>query len=164
MTEDLTAQIGLVPTSETLFQRVIAWVQGSPYVHTVIAVDNEHCIGAESPSPQIRPIDHFPGIVFSHYDLTQEQKLGIVLWARLHAKTHYNWAAILLIGVERLTRRHAPNWVVRIISSSKRLMCSQMVDAAYLYGAGMQLFADRRYFGIVSPSDYVPLFMGEGWL
>ena len=46
-----------------------------------------------------------------------------------------------------------PSCGCMLINNAKTLICSQLVDEAYGWGAGVQLFTDGRLPGLVSPGD-----------
>lgn len=159
---DLTGQIGLVYGPTTWQQRLICWVTDSPVYHCVIAISNDQCVGAEDPHPAVHPISDYPNIIWSDFDLTQSQRDGITHWAGKHMDATYNYTDDVAIGIERLLHEHTPRMVLRRLSSSRHMECAQLCDAAYTYGAGIQLFRDHRYFGAVAPADLAPLLQDTG--
>jgi hypothetical protein len=160
--DDLTGQIGLVYGPQSWQQRLICWVTNSPVYHCVIATSNDTCVGAEEPHPIERPISHFGNIVWSDFDLTDEQRRGIVQWVSEHMDATYNTTDDVAIGIERLMHEHTPKRILRRLSSSQHLQCAQLCDASYTYGAGIQVFRNHRYFGAVAPADFVPLLQDTG--
>lgn len=161
---DHTAQIGLVfGPPKTWFQTATCWVTDSPVYHCVLGLNNTECVGAESPVSLIRPISHFPNIVWSDFELDPWQRDGITDWGRAHIDVEYNFLDDFAIGIERLMGDHTPRPVLNRIVSTDHMECAQLVDAAYWYGSHIPLFRDRRYFSAVAPSDFVSFFVDGGW-
>jgi hypothetical protein len=129
----------------------------------VLALNNDECIGAESPVSVIRPISAFPRAIWSDFELEPWQREGIAKWGRGHLGTPYNFIDDLAIGLERVLREHTPKLIIRRLSSSQHLECAQLCDAAYWYGGAIQLYEDHRYFAAVAPSDYTEMFQDGGW-
>jgi hypothetical protein len=102
-------------------------------------------------------------VVWSNFDLSESQKDGIVHWLGEHLEATYNITDDIAIGLERILDERTPKPILRRLSSSQHTQCAQLADAAYTYGAGMQLFRDHRYFGAVAPADFVPLWQDAGW-
>jgi hypothetical protein len=160
---ELTGQIGLIRTRGPLGWLIRA-VTRSPVNHVVVAVDEVLCIGAEQHGARIRPISHFAHVTWSRFDLTAEQISGIVAWCEAHEGAPYSWIDDAAIGLEQVLGGRTPRWLLRRLSATRTMQCAQLADAAYVYGAGIQVFEDRRYFGCVFPGSYVDVFKEEGWL
>lgn len=73
--------------------------------------------------------------------------------------TGYSWADYAAVGLHRL---HVPAPGLRgYIQSSKRLICSQLVDLAAQRG-GWKIFDDGRWNGFVIPSDLAAVAEKQG--
>lgn len=92
--------------------------------------------------------------------MTPQQRATVVAWAVAHLGTPYSWIDDAEIGFTRLFG-WAPRWMRRRLRSTRTLMCSQLCDAAYL-AAGVDLFADGRPAGAVSPGDLYRLNQKRG--
>jgi hypothetical protein len=160
---DLAGQIGLVLKPTSFWGRLIAWWTNSPAYHTVLAIDNVRCISAEPGGARYREISLYPEIVFSHFDLTEEQRDNIVDWGIRHLGTSYNFAEDIAIGIGLRFGMKTPLWIQRYLSSDYILNCSQLCDAAY-FNADIDLFTDHRLSGAVFPGSYVPLWVAKGWM
>ncbi|MEC5149163.1 hypothetical protein [Cryobacterium sp. GrIS_2_6] len=160
---ELAGQIGLVRTRGPLGWLIRA-VTRSPVNHVVVAVDEVLCIGAEKSGARIRPMTHFGHIDWSSFALTDSERSGIVAWCEGIEGSPYSWIDDVAIGLEQIMHERTPRWLLRRLSATKTLQCAALADAAYVYGAGIQVFEDRRYFGCVFPGSYVAVFKAKGWL
>lgn len=75
--------------------------------------------------------------------------------------TPYSWVDCACIGVADTLGWHVPEWVRKRLNRRDRLMCSALVDTAYL-DAGVHLFNDGRITGDISPEDLRTLIVKEG--
>lgn len=97
-----------------------------------------------------------PGSLWSSglIDLTGTQRAGITEWALAHQDVGYgflDYGALILHGL------HVPAPGLReYIDSTRRMICSQYVDAAYAANS-MRLFDDGRWPGYVKPGDLAKL-------
>jgi len=92
-------------------------------------------------------------------DLSPLVRAAIVDHARGHIGAPYSWVDDACIGLADMFRWHVPTWVRTRLARPDRLMCSQLVDTAYLK-AGVHLFSDGRPPGMVAPSDLLLLVQG----
>ena len=159
---ELTAQIGLCYTTG-FWGRVIRAVTKSHYNHTVIAISETQCAGAEPGGVRIRPIASFPDVVWSQFPYTLAQQVEIVTFAKTELGVRYNYLDDLFIGIALLTREHTPRWIERVLSDPDSWQCAQLADAA-LQRAGIHVFTDDRPFGAVYPGSYVEVWKAFGWL
>ena len=159
---ELAGQIGLCYTTG-FWGRVIRAVTGSHYNHTVIAISDTECIGAEPGGVRVRPITAFPDVVWSKFPLTLPQQVSVVTFAKTELGVRYNYADDLFIGIALLTREHTPRWISRVLSDPDSWQCAQLADAA-LQRAGVHVFRDDRPYGAVYPGSFVPVFQAFGWL
>ncbi len=95
-----------------------------------------------------------PGIVWSsgHFDLTGDQRVGIVAWAVAHLKARYSALAYVRQAVVRLHLPFGRAWLAHQIEARKEFLCSQLIDAGYLF-VKVHMFADGRAPYDVAPSD-----------
>ena len=107
---ELAGQIGLCYTTG-FWGRVIRAVTKSHYNHTVIAISDTECIGAEPGGVRVRPITAFPDIVWSQFPLTLPEQVKIVTFAKTELSVRYNYADDLFIGIALLSREHTPRWI-----------------------------------------------------
>lgn len=89
-------------------------------------------------------------VVFSNYDLTDEERGAVVAQARGLHGTPYNYLDIVALCL--LTFGLRWSWLLKRAQSAKRLICSQLVDRAY-ERAGLRLYSDGRPDGEVTPGD-----------
>lgn len=160
----LTGQIGIIHSRSGFWGKVVQWVTGSHWNHTVMALDDIVCVSAEPGGALVRPITFYRDeeVVWSQFNLTTHQRDHITRWAVQHIGTEYNWADYFLAGIASITRRATPRWVRRIVATPDRLICSQLCDYAYRAGS-KHLFTDHRPLGAVTPGDFGRLFREHGW-
>lgn len=83
------------------------------------------------------------------------QRRAIVEYARSRVGDKYNFLDLLAVGLAQERLGHhidGDEWWVKRLSDDHREICSQLVDGAWHY-AGIQLFADNRLPGLVTPND-----------
>jgi len=144
---DLTGQFGVVKSTGT-YSNLIRFFQSmhhhtppslAEYAHAFTAVDNAHLVEAWPGGARRARISEYPDILWSRFNLTDQQKRTIVQFNINHIGDQYAWEDIPLIGLALLTKRATPAWVERIIANPHRWMCSALVDASYR-AAGIHLF------------------------
>jgi hypothetical protein len=87
--------------------------------------------------------------------LTDAQRSGIIAWCMAHQHVGYSG-----LDYAELTLHHfgiKDPALQRAIASSKRMICSYYVDAAYDEGGDVHLFQDGRWKGDVDPADLAAL-------
>jgi len=99
-------------------------------------------------------------------EITDQQRMKIAAFAKDCAvkQIGYNYLDFLAIALAQKRFQVSPGeetwlrdeWWVKRLSNNKRLICSQLVDYCYSR-AGIQLFADNRPNGLVSPADLYSL-------
>jgi hypothetical protein len=97
--------------------------------------------------------------------LNTAQLDGVVAAAKTMIGRKYGFADIVAValGQKRLgshvkvlkAKKDQPWWVQRV-ADNHHLICSQLVDLAFLMG-GVHLFNDERLPGLVSPADLLRL-------
>jgi hypothetical protein len=126
-----------------------------PYGYTVATYPNGGGKRA-LPCPPVK----LPGSLWSSglFDLTGTQRADIVEWALEYQDTRYSfldYGALVLHGLGL-----SDPALQRYIQSTRHMICSQCVDAAYT-AAGVALFDDGRWPGYVKPGDLAGLLEGK---
>lgn len=140
--------------------RLGQWLNGdgfADYQHAFLVLDDESLIEAEPGGARIRPLSEYSDAVYSDWPLTEEQRAAIVAAGRELEGIPYSVLDYLSLALVRLHIR--PRWVTRYVASTGHLICSQLVDHAYLM-AGVHLFTDGRFEGDVTPADLVSVLHG----
>lgn len=138
---------------------VIRRVTRSTVNHAFIYVGGGNVIEANPAGAGWAPADKYPHAVWSTMDLHgRGTAIAHAAWALVG--TPYSWVDDACIGLADLFGWHVPQAVRSRLSRRTRLMCSQLVDTAYL-SAGIHLFPDGRITGDVSPGDLLHLIEGE---
>ena len=144
---------------------VIAWliraVTRSTVNHAFILTDPAEIIEADPSGAQQAILAKYDGMyqAWSDMDLSPTVRAAIIDHALDHVGDPYSWLDDACIGLADLFGWHVPAWVRRRLARTDRLMCSQLVDIAYLE-AGVHLFSDGRIPGDVAPSDLLALIQG----
>lgn len=139
-------------------------VVGDPsrYQHAFLVLDDHTVVEAQPGGARITPLEHWLShrgnrpLAFSEASLTDPQRAELVAAGRALVGTPYSFLDYLSLAL--LARGRRPKWVVRRVKNSGHLICSQLVDQVYRQ-VGLQLFADGRDSGDVTPGDlaYVDL-------
>lgn len=158
---DLTGQIGLRMHSTGFVGHAIETITQSNTHHVVIAINETHVVSAEPGGAVIRPMTDYPEIIWSRFDYTDDERQHMAVLAASMNRQEYNYLGFIVIGLELLTKRHAPNSIARALSYQDRMFCSQMADFC-LRKAGIDLFHSE--WGMVSPGDFEDYFRTQGWL
>lgn len=139
--------------------RLIRWATRSPVNHAVLCV-GDVLVEGDPRGARIRPLSQYGDrVAWADWPLSVAQRATIVRWGVTRVGTPYSWLDCLYIGlVDRFG--WAPQWARRQLASTRTLMCSQLVCAAY-DAAGVHLFSDGRPFGGVSPGDLYDLIPRE---
>jgi len=155
----ITAQIGLVPASANWGSYVVQWVAPSAYTHAVIAVNETVCWSYEPgrEGARLRPISDYPGVVWSRFRYTREQRRIIVEYAYRMIGARYGWADYLLTGLSLITHVSSAARVGR----QDRTVCSQAaVNALRIAGITLQLGGRTR---VATPADLGRYWHEQGW-
>jgi uncharacterized protein YycO len=149
---------GVVATGG-FWPRVIRLVTRSSVNHAVLYIGSGQIVEGEPDGARIVDWREYGDAVrWSSVQLTRPQREAIAAWGRKHEGTPYNWIDDLAIGLVDVFG-WAPKFLRDRLKSTDRLMCSQLVDAAY-DAAGVDLFTDGRPVGGVSPGDLAELLPG----
>lgn len=158
----LAGQVGLRRNATHGFGRIIEWVTNSSTHHTVIAINETQCVSAEQPRVVVIDIASYPeGLVWSQFELTDEQREAICFTARHMAGKRYNTAALVLIFISSLTRVPIPRFLVDWLNNRRAVDCSQLSDLSLVAG-GIDLFPQSA--ALVTPADFEQYFVQRGWL
>jgi cell wall-associated NlpC family hydrolase len=151
------------PWWQRLAESAIRFGTDSPVDHAFVYVGDGRIVEAVS-RVRISMDTGYPDVIWSSGRLGRltpdpDQRREIVKAALGYCGEAYNMLDIIAIGLAQ--RRmgslvDGDEWWVRRLSDNHRLICSQLVDAAYL-AAGIHLFTDGRLPGLVSPGDLLGL-------
>lgn len=125
----------------------------APVQHAFIYVGDGQIVQAMPGGAElIRLEDASEPVVWStgHFDLTSEQRALISAVAIWLVGTPYSFLDYASIALAHWQIR--PRWVRRFVADTGHMICSQLVDEAYLR-AGVHLFDDGRLPGDVTPGD-----------
>lgn len=136
----------------------------SRYQHAGI-VDEDGSVIEAAPGgvrkvPLARYLDGRPLAFGWMIPLTDGQRAMIVAEARTLLRRPYGWSTYLLLALMRLGIK--PRWLRERVGTYQRLVCSTLVDLAYLR-AGLHLFSDGREPGSVTPGDIANVFIETDW-
>lgn len=153
---------------------VIRWATRSTVNHAFVYVGDGKIVEAQPGGAVLSDVSEYEGRtiwstgrVVAYCDtggcvdgvFVPDERDAIAHAARGMVGVPYNWPDIAAIGLaqRRLGRLVTPrSWIARRLSRGDRLICSQLVDAAY-NAAGLHLFTDNRPTGLVSPGDLLDL-------
>lgn len=156
-------QVGIQAGPVSKIQWWIAAVTQSPAVHTALGLGDGTIISAQPGGVRIDPESDYPGLVWSHFPLTQQQAQDTADWARLREHRPYNWVDDGMIAVECLTPFRFPGWVTKHFDNDKTYQCSQFCDSALWHGGNYHVFSDGREPGRVAPASFAKLFQDNKW-
>jgi hypothetical protein len=150
---DLRGQIGLRQHATDWIGRAIEWDTESITHHVVVHIGNGLCVSAERPRVIVRHISDYPGLVNSEFELTEEQRKSIVnaALAFVNPPRPYNTAALVILGLSKLTGLRVPVWVRDWLKRRPNVDCSQLADLA-LQAGGISLFPHDP--ALVTPADF----------
>ncbi|MDX2794028.1 C40 family peptidase [Streptomyces scabiei] len=126
---------------------------GAPIQHAFVYVGNDEVVQAMPGGAElIRLEDASEPVVWStgRIPLTAADRMRIVGAARGLVGTPYSFLDYASIALAHYRIR--PAWVRDFVADTGHLICSQLVDEAYLR-AGVHLFDDGRLPGDVTPGD-----------
>jgi hypothetical protein len=162
----LTRQHG--PFLDRLAEWAISFGTGSPATHAFIYVGDGQIIEAVR-HVQVTPATAYTGITWSSGRLPaglvpdRAQRTRIVTACLSYVGESYNLLDIAAIALaqRRLGREvDSDDWIARRLSDDGRLICSQLVAAAYTR-AGITL-CPGKLAGLTSPGDLYNLLTPEG--
>ncbi|BFP50080.1 hypothetical protein KCMC57_64480 (plasmid) [Kitasatospora sp. CMC57] len=136
------------------------WINGTGfgmYEHAFVVLPGGRLIEAMPSGARIRPLADYDGkhvLYVAPAGLTYSHRVLIAETAAAYEGVGYSFADYLALALRRL-RIPAPG-LRRFIASTRHMICSQLADQAYT-DAGVQLFADGRWPGWVTPGDLFQL-------
>ena len=144
-----------------IMARLIRLVTRSTVNHAFMLVAPGRIIEAKPSGAQVVLLANYDGMpqTWSDMDLSPTVRAAIVDHALDHLGDPYSWVDDACIGLADLFGWHVPAAVRRRLARPDRLMCSQLVDVAYLE-AGVHLFSDGRIPGDVAPASLLTLIQG----
>lgn len=122
------------------------------YQHAFLVLDDNQLIEAMPGGARIRALTQADRTeaTYSDWPLTDEQRQAICRVGRDLEGTPYSILDYLSLTLVRLRIR--PPGLTKYIASTKHLICSQLIDVAYLQ-AGVHMFNDGRLSMDVTPGD-----------
>jgi len=145
--------------------RLGQWLNGDGYAdyeHAFVYIGNGEIVEAE-PRGATRTNFHYnPSAVLwssGHFSLNEPDRAAIRSAAIGYVGTPYSAADYFAIAAHTLHLPHGPA-LKSYVASSKRMICSQLVDQCY-QDAGVHLFNDGRWPGYVTPGDLYMLLQGR---
>lgn len=120
------------------------------YDHAFVLIAGNLIIEAQPGGAAFGKASDWPNAVYSSLPLTDQQRAGVVSAAHGMLGVPYGWLDYASLVLAHFHIR--PGFVKRRVNDGSHLICSQLVDAAYLK-AGVHLFDDGRLPGDVTPGD-----------
>lgn len=157
----LAGQIGLVRHSRGVVGKIVEWATDSSSHHVVVAVGDSLCVSADLPRVILRGHREFHSMEWSDFELTPEQREGIVASALSMVGRPYNVPAIALLLASKVTGIPIPRFAVKWLERNPGLDCSQLAHIAMRAG-GLELFPHDA--SLTVPAHYEELFRERGWL
>jgi len=127
------------------------------YQHAFVVLSGNRLIEAEPGGAGLGMLSEYAGrenLFLRPEGFTMAQGAVVAAASERYVGTPYSFMDYLAIAAHRF-RLPVP-WLRSYIESTRHLICSQLVDAAY-QAAGYQLFSDRRWSGFVTPADLAEL-------
>ena len=156
----MMGQVGIRMHSKGIIGRCIEWATDSQTHHVVVHVGDARCVSAEWPVARVRKTSDYPAMVWSQFDLTQEQAQRIALAACALVNRPYN-VPVLFVHLASKLGIKTPQFVVDWLKRRPALDCSQLSDIA-LSAGGIDLFGQDSL--LVTPADFQVAFEARGWL
>lgn len=156
----MIGQVGLRMNSTGLIGKIIEWSTNSQSHHVVVHVGDARCVSAEFPKARVRKTSDYPAMVWSQFDLTQEQAERIALAACALVDRPYN-VPVLFVHLASKLGIKTPRFVVDWLKRRPALDCSDLADRALTAG-GIDLFSQDPT--LVTPADFQREFEAHGWL
>lgn len=137
------------------------WANGSRFSHwdhAFVYVGEGLLVEAEPEGARLAGLDQYAGrpIAWStgKVGLTDEQRVSVVAAARSFIGVPYGIRDYIALFLWHFHLRLP--WARRVMASRTSMICSELCDFAY-QAAGVQLFADGREPGDVTPADLAAL-------
>lgn len=153
-------QVGIRMHSKGIIGRIIEWSTNSQSHHVVVHVGAGRCVSAEFPKARVRKTSDYPALVWSQFDLTDEQAQRIALAACALVNRPYN-VPVLFVHLATKLGIRTPRFVTDWLKRRPALDCSDLADRALTAG-GIDLFSQEPT--LVTPADFQHVFQARGWL
>ncbi len=146
--------------------RVGQWLNGDgfrDYEHAFMVVDRGMVVEAEPGGARLTSLSEYLSggrsgdTVFSSWPLNSLQRVSLCTAARAMVGTPYSALDYFAIAAHRF-HLWAPG-LKSYVSTSKHVICSQLVDTVYR-SCGIELFHDDRWPGYVSPASLLQALTG----
>jgi len=142
--------------------RLGQWLNGDGFAdfeHAFVYVGDGELVEAQPGGAELLPITVYDGRPTrwstGRTALTDEQRSAVVAAARGYIGVPYSVADYFALAAHRFHLPIGP-LIKGYVASTKHMICSQLVDQCYR-DAGVQLFADGRWPGYVTPADLANL-------
>lgn len=152
-------QIGVVHHSTGFVGWCIEKLTHSDSHHTILAVSETECVSADYHGIVIEPISTHRFVVWSQYDLTNQERWLVTEVARTYVGGKYNYMAFVLLGLTRPFNLQIPRSWAHWVNSRGKVTCSQLCRDS-LGALAIQPIPSEP---IVAPSDFQFLFEDMGW-
>ena len=156
----MMGQIGLRMHSTGIIGKIIEWSTNSQSHHVVVHVGDARCVSAEWPVARVRKTSDYPAMVWSQFDLTDEQARRIAVAACAMVGRPYN-VPVLFVHLATKLGIKTPQFVTDWLKRRPALDCSDLADRALTAG-GIDLF--RQDSTLVTPACFQHAFEARGWL
>lgn len=133
------------------------------YNHAAVVVEDGLAVEASVYGARLTPIAGSGWTLIADNAVeprTEEQRAAVVAAARQVIGTPYGFLDIVALGLVALGLRWS--YLEARVAREDRLICSQLVDAAYLR-AGVHLFDDGRASQSVTPGDLADRLTRRTW-
>lgn len=159
----ITGQVVIISTSGFI-GRLVQRVSKSAWNHCGLMINELQFVSAEPGGAVLRYLSEYQHdiVAISQFDMTDEQREQITMWAFDHLGTDYDYLGFVAIAITKILGPLAPKWLLRYIATRDRLICSYLVDLA-LQAGGIHLFNDHRPRGCVTPGSFGKKFKARGW-
>jgi hypothetical protein len=155
----LAGQVGIITTKPGWYGRAIQLVTASPAYHVITAINETHCVSAETPTVRIRRIDYFTDVTWTNIELDDEQRRHAIHFVCQQVGKPYAYTDIVFLLIASITKRATPAWIIERLSSRDQWFCSELADAGMIaavsgiHNAGINMFPGRPEC-TVTPADF----------
>jgi hypothetical protein len=157
----LAGQVGLRRNATDWLGKTIEWFTDSDTHHCVIAINDTQCVSADRPHVIIRDILEYPNLDWSSFTFEEGQSEAVVFSAMNMVGRPYNMAAVVFIGISRLTRVPIPQFIRNWLRNRPNVSCSQLASVV-LEISGIDLFEHDD--SLITPDHFRDYFEAQGWL
>lgn len=125
--------------------------------HSVIVVDETHCVSAQPGGAALVRIDSYPSLVYTSLPYVGDEGKKVAAAALEMIGRPYNYAALAVMGAEFTFGTNAPRWLDWLVTHNGALDCSGLCHRAIERGTGYSLFP--KSVGLIWPGlfeQFVP--------